>query len=238
MLDEHIEVVFADTESARSIHYRMRYQVYCLERGYEDPDAYPEGEERDEWDGDAAHFIVRHRPTGEWLATLRLVLPKAGRLPLNGHCRLPHQIRSRAPVTHAGEISRLCIWPAGRRLAASVPSAGGELLTALLRAALDYSLERGLRYWYFLISPGLARMVRRLCISLTPAGDACELRGRRIPYVADIEDSLRNATDPLLDRLQRMPGYRRYSELFGEVAGDLSADADSRQSDSPLPVAV
>jgi N-acyl-L-homoserine lactone synthetase len=237
MLDEHFEVVFADTESARSIHYRMRYQVYCLERGYEDPGAFPHGEERDEWDGNAAHFMVRHRPTGQWLATLRLVLPRAGCLPVSGHCELPQEVRSKAPVVQAAEISRLCIWPAGRRLVASVPSLSSELLTALLRAALDYSREQGLRYWYFLISPALARMVRRLCISLTPAGEACELRGRRIPYVTDLERTLQES-ETLLGRLERMPAYRRHSELLAENVSGSPAHSDSRCGLSRLPIAV
>jgi N-acyl-L-homoserine lactone synthetase len=213
MLDEHFEVVFADTESARSIHYRMRYQVYCLERGYEDPEAYPQGEEYDEWDGNAAHFMVRHRPTGEWLATLRVVMPQGGRLPVIDHCQLPRPVSSGAPLERAAEISRLCIWPAGRRMVAAVPSLSSELLTALLGAALDFSREHGLRYWYFLISPGLARIVRRLCFSLTPAGEPCELRGTRFPYVADVERSLQQASQIVRERLAGMPAYRRYSDL-------------------------
>ena len=147
MPNEHFEVVFADTESARSIHYRMRYQIYCLDRGYEDPEAFPHGEECDEWDDHSAHFLVRYRPTGEWLATMRLVLPREGQLPVVGHCNLQDDVSTRAPVTDAAEVSRLCIWPAGRRLAGSGSAPGSELLTALLRAALDYSRKIGLRYW-------------------------------------------------------------------------------------------
>ncbi|MFN2349116.1 MAG: GNAT family N-acyltransferase [Thioalkalivibrio sp.] len=219
MFDERFEVVFADTESARRIHYQMRYHVYCLERGYEDPDAYPEGEEQDEWDASAAHFMVRHRETGEWLATLRLVLPDAGSLPVNHVCELPEQVRCVAPIEQAAEISRLCIWPAGRRLAASLQTGGGELLVGLLRAALAYSREQELRYWYFLISPGLARMVRKLCITLEPAGEACQMRGLRIPYVADLDETLRIAPDLFRRKLSRRPAYRRHSDLVAETFG-------------------
>ena len=235
---EHFEVVFADTESARSIHYRMRYQIYCLERGYENPDAFPRGEECDEWDDHAAHFLVRHRSTGEWLATMRVVLPRAGRLPVVGHCNLKNGVSTRAPVTDAAEISRLCIWPAGRRLAGSKSASGSELLTALLRAALDYSRRIGLRYWYFLISPGLARMVRRLCVSLTPAGEACQLSGTRIPYVVDLESTLRHASESLLQRLERMPSYRPHSRLSGERSPMGRIRNQGQGEQLPLPLAV
>ncbi|OOG27248.1 hypothetical protein B1C78_03675 [Thioalkalivibrio denitrificans] len=238
MLDEHFEVVFADTESARSIHYRMRYQIYCLERGYEDPDAFPHGEECDEWDDHSAHFLVRHRSTGEWLATMRLVLPRAGRLPVVGHCEIPDSVNARAPVDHAGEISRLCIWPATRRLAGANSGTSSELLTALLRAALDYSQKLGLRYWYFLISPGLARMVRRLCVSLTPAGEACQLSGTRFPYVVDLESTLRHASETFVRRLERMPPYRPHSRLSGKRTAKLGVADPGQGEQLPLPLAV
>src|SRR3569832_697528 len=76
MNKEHFEVVLADDECSRRIHYQLRYQVFCLDTGYEDPDAFPDGEEKDEWDQNAVHFLVRERETQQWVAAMRLVIPQ------------------------------------------------------------------------------------------------------------------------------------------------------------------
>ena len=81
-------------------------------------------------------------------------------------------------------------------------------------------------------------MVRRLCVSLTPAGEACQLSGRRIPYVVDLESTLRNASDSLLRRLDRMPPYRPYSRL-SDARSTKVRIGDPKQSEQlPLPLAV
>src|SRR4051812_31450062 len=52
---------------------RLRHRVYCEERGYEPGQ---NGLEQDEFDGNAAHVLLRSRVTGEVFGTVRLVLSK------------------------------------------------------------------------------------------------------------------------------------------------------------------
>jgi N-acyl amino acid synthase of PEP-CTERM/exosortase system len=61
--DQHFQVELADTPASLSEALALRYQVYCLERGFEDPASNPDGHERDEFDERSVHAIVRHRPT-------------------------------------------------------------------------------------------------------------------------------------------------------------------------------
>ncbi|AHK80773.1 hypothetical protein M911_13930 [Ectothiorhodospira haloalkaliphila] len=116
MIENDYEVVVADTREMRRIHHRLRYQVYCLETGYEDPAAFPDGMERDEWDEYSIPFLVRHRPSGEWIGTMRLIPSLDGRLPI-------FNLMGCAPgADHAGgagawEISRVCIPSVYRRKA-------------------------------------------------------------------------------------------------------------------------
>ena len=72
--DRHFEVELADTPGSLSDALALRYQVYCLERGYEDPAKNPGGYERDEFDQRSVHAIVRHRLSGDCIAAVRLVL--------------------------------------------------------------------------------------------------------------------------------------------------------------------
>ena len=42
----------------------LRYQVYCLETGFESVDEHPGGIEQDEFDKRAAHSLLIHRQSG------------------------------------------------------------------------------------------------------------------------------------------------------------------------------
>ena len=63
-------VQVADTPELISEVFRLRYQVYCVEKGYEP--GY-NGMESDEFDHDARHVLLIHRASGEPLGTVRNV---------------------------------------------------------------------------------------------------------------------------------------------------------------------
>lgn len=71
----YFEVVPVDSDALRETVFRLRYQVYCVETGFEDAARYPDRLERDAFDGGSAHTLLRHRATGWWAGTVRLVLP-------------------------------------------------------------------------------------------------------------------------------------------------------------------
>ena len=107
MASRNFEVILANDESSRHIHYQLRYQVYCLETGYEDPAQFPDEEEKDAWDGDAVHFLVREPASGRWVAAMRLVLPSAQILPIEKRVAIePSLWQDRR---HSAEVSRLCM---------------------------------------------------------------------------------------------------------------------------------
>lgn len=214
MSDERFEIVLADTPEAKRIHYRIRFLVYCLETGFEDPGAHPDGLERDGWDDDAAHFLVRSRDSGDWIAAMRLVLPGPRRLPVETVCNLDPDIVDSAPADRVGEVSRLCMidryrrrsqerdFPyevvdadAGRRRFSIPPPVerrahqrrhGSEIMLSLLVAAAEYSRGVGLAHWLFLTSPVLCKVIERYGVSLIPAGEPCLYRGERRPYFVDL----------------------------------------------------
>jgi N-acyl-L-homoserine lactone synthetase len=86
--------------------YRLRYQVYCVERGFLDPAAYPDGREIDEFDDYSVHLAVLDT-AGTMIGTARLIKPNPHGLPMFRHCAffpevMPSHVR---PV----EVSRLAI---------------------------------------------------------------------------------------------------------------------------------
>jgi len=228
------EVLVADEPRSRRIHHRLRYRVFCLETGYEDPAAHPDGEERDGWDRQAAHFLVRCRERDRWVAAARLVLPHPHRgLPIAAVARL-----GRCPDAASAEISRLSVVGQARRRIhqPAAPSRGGAPLTAglrplvdegarvatrpvlqaLLRALVAYSLDHGVEAWYLLVARAFARLLERtLPMRLEPVGPPCWHRGERIPYRMDVAE-----TALALGREALTGAYALASQRLASVGGE------------------
>src|SRR5690554_4757580 len=71
---EHFRLIPAKDATLLREVYRMRYEVYCEEMGFEEPERFPEGLEHDAWDHRARHCLLQHRETGASAGTVRLIL--------------------------------------------------------------------------------------------------------------------------------------------------------------------
>jgi N-acyl-L-homoserine lactone synthetase len=89
--------------------YRLRYQVYCLERFFLDPDAYPDEREIDEFDAYSVHLgVIDAR--GDLAGTARLVTGNPLGFPMFQHCALFPDVHTlREPHVVAVEVSRVAI---------------------------------------------------------------------------------------------------------------------------------
>ena len=67
--------------------YRLRYQVYCIERQFLRVEDYPDGLERDTFDRDSIH-VGAVDTDGKVAGTARLVTPNSAGFPLFHHCTL------------------------------------------------------------------------------------------------------------------------------------------------------
>ena len=295
MFDEHYEAVVADTPVAREIHHRIRFEVYCLENGFEDPANHPDHQERDPWDENSVHFIVRHRASGQWIGALRLIQPVDGVLPVQRVAELDPVASPSGPDGTVWEVSRTCILGDFRRvnvavvrdvrpnhadvpngqIACNLPVAwsglrkrgirrmpapppdlglspmapkasdqppgslaaangvatdpetsasrtrqqaqGYEILAGMLRAAIEYTRDQNVRHLFFLINPALARMVKRMQFDISRAGPACDHRGIRHPYIANLDAAVFRAVTRSEEMARLfMDGdepYRLYSEI-------------------------
>jgi N-acyl amino acid synthase of PEP-CTERM/exosortase system len=233
LFDDQFEVVLADDEFSRSIHYQIRYQVYCLEEGFEDRGRFSDEEEKDQWDDHSVHFLVRARQSGEWVAAMRMVIPETGGLPIEQVCDIDPIVMSSFPEKQIVEISRMCIVDSHRRKQlANVPGrlqavpetkGAGErvhksiIMKGLLRAAATYSEDHDIPFWYFLTTPALARIINRLNVQLVKVGSAYEHRGTRYPFLANIRQAVEQAKKGCPDMAATLystaEAYTRFSEL-------------------------
>ncbi len=250
MFDDRYEVFLADTEEARRIHYQVRHKVYCIEEGFEEVRDIHEREERDEWDPNAVHFIVRSKHSGQWIAAMRIVLRGQDGLPVEQLC----DISAIDPSDDTAEISRMCIIDDHRRIRTPSPAPNkgmpgvnpesavterqppvslrahkSEIILGLLRAAIDFSYEHGINNWYFLTTRALARLINRLCIQLVCVGNPCYHRGERHPFIANLREAEKQATEgcPIIGewRNRTVRSYYRFSEL--ELPGIVPLESQS-----------
>jgi hypothetical protein len=99
----------ADTQALIRTAQAIRYQVYCLERKFENPDEHGDCLEQDAFDGQSVHGLIFHRPTSDAIGTARLILPRAT-LPIR---QLLAESGFRAgdyfPLDTTAEVSRFAI---------------------------------------------------------------------------------------------------------------------------------
>jgi N-acyl-L-homoserine lactone synthetase len=89
--------------------FRLRYQVYCLERHYLNPDHYPEQREMDEFDGCSVH-VGAVDEDGELAGTARLIQANPRGFPMFRYCAFAPDVHTlEQPGTVAVEVSRVSI---------------------------------------------------------------------------------------------------------------------------------
>ena len=220
LFDNYFEVVEADTAELRDIVFRLRYQVYCLETGFEDEQQFPDRKEHDEFDALASHALVMHRASGVAVATVRLVpgdVSRHGRaFPLEqSH---PGLLAARGcgpralPYETTAEISRFAIsrefkQRAGepRTLAGiSEANAGGDvaghapndrraqpfIIMGLFLAIVRLSAAHGYTHWVAAMEGPLLRRLAHFGVRLIPVGTPIDLHGKRQPCMGRIADVL------------------------------------------------
>lgn len=184
----------------------LRYEVYCLERGYIDPELHPSCLEIDQYDIRSTH-IAAHTRDKLLVGTVRLVRSAHNQsFPFEAHCQLSDDFDF-PPRAQCGEVSRLVVrknfrggsgtsFPERRiSLVAEQPpyvrgerrSSSAEILLGLYREMYRYSRKAGIRYWFAAMERPLARSLSQMGFRFEPVGPEADYSGPVIPYLADLD---------------------------------------------------
>jgi len=161
-------------------HYRLRYRVFCKEKGFEPPAQAPDGLERDSYDSVATPFLVRrHRPEGEpdYPATVRWLPGRIKPLPIEAICQASFPLDPHGDYT--AELSRFIIRD-------SCLQERFNIFRALARHFYHYSRARDTRYLLLLIQPALLRILHYRDVHAKPFSTPVQFRGTRIPCYIDL----------------------------------------------------
>ncbi|MDY0263348.1 PEP-CTERM/exosortase system-associated acyltransferase [Syntrophotalea acetylenica] len=214
---KYFKIVPATTCDLAEEAQRIRHAVYCEELGWEPVNE--QGLEVDIYDKNSVHCLLLAVNSGRYIGCFRLVLPN----PDNLNSSFPLQelydddLYSGYPEYEkmskgeVAEVSRMTIMPDYRRrkneknspvsslnFRTDVDARGKRrfpyipvgLYIGMLEMASFYKIKT----LYMLTEPFLATHFSRLGCCLKPIGDVVDYRGRRRPYVMEVEDVLKSTS--------------------------------------------
>ncbi len=213
---QEFEVAIADTPATIAAACRLRHQVYCVERGYEQGNG---ALETDRFDARSGHALLTHRSTGLIVGTVRVVAPSLGGsgadLPMQRFCA-PDLFRA-LPLDSTGEVSRFAI---SKSLRDAGCKSDASLRLGLVQAAVRLSVQMGITHWCAIMEPTLLCLLRVSSIHFQPLGPAIEHRGLRQPSWASLGD--------LLSRMKHeRPAVWDYITEGGSLRREASAVAEA-----------
>jgi N-acyl amino acid synthase of PEP-CTERM/exosortase system len=186
--------------------FRLRYQVYCLEREFLPAEEHPTASESDHFDAVSEHFSAydRHQQIA---GSVRLVghSPEHG-YPFQSHC----PVFSDAwlpPNEEAQEISRLVVSKLYRRRQGDnwfgvseenpddlpediAAKRGGHpiIVLGMYREMYRYSKQNGVNYWYAAMERSLVRLLGRYGFDFKPVGPQIDYYGPVAIYLASLAE--------------------------------------------------
>ncbi len=234
-LAEHYKKYFytvnANTPELRKLAYQLRYKVYIEDCQFNTKYKHStynalEKIECDEYDDDALHALLFHKPTNQAIGNIRLIpykpeqfdmlpLEKHGNLDLFDEIDRVDVLRSR----QGGEVSRVCLLKSFRQRrfdqiylsGLSVEEVTDErrfpinyLPLCLCLMALQYKYQAGLSYSLAMMEKPLATLIRHYGIQHRQIGPFSEYYGRRAPFLISRQETYDNL----------LPGVRKLYEII------------------------
>ena len=216
--NKYFEIVPAISDELKIEVYKLRYQVYCIENAFLNSENYPDNLEFDEFDQRSIHYLIRHRKSGDYAGTARLILPDADNpeqpLPLELHCKIDDiAMMQTINRVYLGEASRLGVSKTFKRrqsesaidldnndycLAAelrSFPLISFALIACLIKACH----ENNINYLFGTLEPAWFRFLSSAGIHFTKIGPLSDYHGDRLPGVIKITDLLNSVAKKNMD---------------------------------------
>lgn len=161
-----MQLVVCETDEQLRQAMQLRYEVFCLEKGWIDA-ATCDGEiETDEHDADAVHFLVLH-DDGQLLGTSRLLLGRCQELPAQHYIDLDSLGLDPARVV---EVSRMCTTRTSRSQSLLV-------FLAVTQVMWEWSMANGMQAWTSVADLPVFALMKRVGMPIIAEGPKVEYLG-------------------------------------------------------------
>jgi N-acyl amino acid synthase of PEP-CTERM/exosortase system len=187
----------ATSESLMDAVYRLRYEIYVKECGFERADEHPGGKEKDIYDPSSIHFVAL---TGEQtvVATIRMILDSSVGFPTEDVANTVF-LGEKPASSKISEVSRLAVLPSYRRrpekstydpVNIEVKGTAEESLIVLsLVGCVYYRMKRmGITHMYIMMERKLYRMLSKFGLLFHQIGEPVDYHGIRSPYLGIIAE--------------------------------------------------
>ncbi len=201
---------------------RLRYKVYCVERGWYNEVQIHKGREYDQYDQRSTHALLSRQDNGDSIGVVRLVLPSGQQddpdLPMQELKPSPMALMpDDIDITRMGEISRFSVTQDYNRRASDGSQSNAaaarsfrrglsQLSIKLMRAVVLMAEENNIRYLCATMEPSLLILLSRLGVKFLPLGEAREYHGVRQPCYCDLE---------IVEQEVKTLCPDKYPEIFG-----------------------
>ncbi len=214
--NQNFEIIPVNTDALLEEVLRLRYQVYCVENPLADPNSYTDCKEHDFYDTHSVHRLIRHKLTGIFVASVRLILPNpddwATSFPMEAYCgeffyrdTIPLK---QIPRESFAEVSRFLVSKKRERQIKDISvrnmkrdgsdivytKRDGQfcylLLFGLFSAVVCMTIQYNTSYWYAGVEPAFHRLLKRFGIDFPQIGPLFEYHGKRIPCLGSTESIL------------------------------------------------
>ncbi|MBE7526674.1 MAG: PEP-CTERM/exosortase system-associated acyltransferase [Burkholderiales bacterium] len=209
---QYFEILTADTPKLLEAVYDLRYRVLCIHNatpGF-DMTKYPNKLENDGYDNRSTHLLLRHRPTGIFIGTTRLILPD----PKNSEIKFPTELRTRfypgfvlneSSRKYTAEISRFVMLNDFFKRKGEQNMLSQSIETEqktqerrrfphpMLALVVGIAQLCARHHVYHVISsmePALNRLLGFYGLQLNPVGPSADYHGLRTPYYVYLLDML------------------------------------------------
>jgi len=213
---KRIKFVEVDSEFLKEEIYRLRYDVYVSEFGFEKKEDHPSGLERDIYDSHSVELAAIEQinaETQKTIGTIRLILHSEHGFPIEN--AVPVDFTEEKPsIDRIAEISRLTISREYRRRQGDglygvgsylKASEGGMLLDreksqnakvriqpylilGLFKELYQVSKKLGITHWYMITEKKLWYALKRFDLIFRQIGEPVQYHGLRIPYLGIVEE--------------------------------------------------
>ena len=231
----------ATTEEQKKQIYRLRYEVYALEFGFENPNDFPDKLEKDAFDPYSVHFIALNEDD-DIIGTVRLILNSEKGFPIE-HASEITDFHDKPSPDKLTEVSRLAVSKNLRRrpedgihgIESYIPlSQGGvsdvpdqndtikekrqrpAIILGLYRAAYHKCKELGITHMYMITEKKLFHALYKFGFIFKKVGNPVEYHGKRTPYATSwktIEEHMAKEHSELLDFLLFKLDKKYYPKL-------------------------
>ena len=220
--NKYFEMVPALSDELKNEVYKLRYQVFCIDTKIFNSQHYPNGLEFDEFDQQSVHYLIRHRKSGDYAATARLILPDFNNpeklFPLELYCEID-EVAMMQPIQrkNMGEISRFCVSKSFKNRKNETHTLEGigsdwqdyfttderrtfpHISLALMACIIKASYENDIYYAYGAMEPSFFRFLSALGINLIKIGPSVDYHGERWPALVKATYLLDSITEKNLD---------------------------------------